>query len=117
MGMAGMVEVFVLDEFKAWYEALTQEEQESIEYGVAQLEEKGVTLGFPLSSKVSSERFNLRELRIQHQGDPYRVLYAFDPKRQAVLIVGGNKKGDDRFYERLIPRAEKAWEEYLQTIG
>jgi hypothetical protein len=55
----------------------------------------------------------LRELRIQHQGEPYRVFYAFDPKRQAVLLLGGNKVGNDRFYEECVPTAEAIWEAYV----
>ena len=45
--------------------------------------------------------------------EPLRVFYAFDPKRQAVLILGGDKTGDDRFYETMIPRCERIWKEYL----
>jgi hypothetical protein len=56
---------------------------------------------------------SLRELRVQHEGRPYRVLYAFDPARKAVLLLGGDKGGDDRFYEQAIPRAEALWERYL----
>jgi hypothetical protein len=59
----------------------------------------------------------LRELRIQSLGRPLRVIYAFDPLRQAVLILGGDKTGDDRFYERMIPRSEKIWERYLQELS
>lgn len=47
-------------------------------------------LPFPYSSIARSKK--LRELRIQHAGQPHRVLYAFDPKRNAVLLLGGNKR-------------------------
>jgi hypothetical protein len=47
------------------------------------------------------------------RGPPYRVLYAFDPERKAVLLLGGDKGGNDRFYEQMIPRAEEQWERYL----
>jgi len=112
-----MVEVIVTDEFRGWYEDLSQAEQDSVTYAVSQLEEKGVALGFPLSSALEETRYALRELRVQHHGKPYRVIYAFDPKRQAVLIVGGNKAGDGRFYARMIQIAEKVWEEYLRAIS
>jgi hypothetical protein len=56
----------------------------------------------------------LRELRIQSAGRPLRVLYVFDPKRQAVLLIGGDKTGNDRFYQEMIPRAESIWEAYLR---
>lgn len=49
---------------------------------------------------------NLKELRIQHQGKPYRVFFAFGPQRQAVLLCGGDKTGKNRFYETMIPIAE-----------
>jgi hypothetical protein len=55
-------------------------------------------------------------LRIQHQGRPYRVLYLFDPRRHAVLLVGGDKTGDSRWYETNVPRAEKIYSEYLKQL-
>ena len=45
-----------------------------------------------------------------------RILYAFDPKRQAVLLFGGDKTGNDRFYEQVIPRAERLWKDYLAEL-
>jgi hypothetical protein len=45
------------------------------------------------------------------------VFYAFDPIRQAVLLIGGDKAGDDRFYDRLIPLAERIWARYSKEIG
>ncbi len=66
----------------------------------------------PWSSAISS-RFALRELRVQSGGRPLRVLYAFDPQRDAVLILGGDKTGADRWYVANVPRAEKIWEQYL----
>lgn len=63
-------------------------------------------------SAIKGASFALRELR--HRGaEPLRVFYAFDPARDAVLIIGGTKKGDDRFYERMIREAEKIWTRYL----
>ncbi len=55
----------------------------------------------------------MRELRIQHQGEPYRVLYAFDPHRAAILLIGGNKTGNDRWYEEYVPWADKLYDEHL----
>jgi hypothetical protein len=62
------------------------------------LEEFGVALGFPYSSAVKgSEYSQMRELRAQHMGKPYRVLYAFDPRRMAILLIGGDKTGNSRW--------------------
>ena len=109
-----MVEVIVTDEFREWYEALTEGEQESIIRGVGRLEQLGVALGHPHSSQVKGASVALRELRIQHDGRPYRVFYAFDPKRQAVLLLGGDKTGRDRFYEEIVPQVEAIWKAYLR---
>jgi len=112
-----VVEVNVTDEFKAWYEDLSEEEQLSIERVVVRLQELGVSLGHPYSSAIEGSRYALRELRIQHAGDPYRVFYAFDPRREAVLLIGGSKAGRDRFYEEMVPMAEGIWEGYLRETN
>jgi hypothetical protein len=58
----------------------------------------------------------MRELRIQHCGDPYRVLYAFDPRRAAILLLGGNKAGNDRWYEEYVPQADELYDEHLDEL-
>jgi hypothetical protein len=58
----------------------------------------------------------MRELRIQHAGRPYRVLSAFDPKRNAVLLIGGDKTGNDRWYEIFVPLADRLYERYLKEL-
>ena len=58
----------------------------------------------------------MRELRIQYAGHPYRILYAFEPERSAVLIIGGDKTGDDSWYDRYVPRAEAIFKEYLEEL-
>ena len=110
-------EVIVTDEFVAWYEGLSEAEQEKLAVSIGLLEARGVTLPFPYSRALNGASFALRELRTQVEGDPLRTLYAFDPKRQAVLLIGGDKTGDDRFYEKMIPRAERIWAEYLEETG
>ncbi len=59
----------------------------------------------------------MRELRVQVGGDPYRVFYAFDPRRMAILLIGGNKAGDDQFYERTVPRADNIYDRRLKEIA
>ena len=53
---------------------------------------------------------------MQYRGEPYRILYAFDPKREALLLIGGNKAGDKRWYKRMIPLAEKIFAAHLQSL-
>jgi hypothetical protein len=58
----------------------------------------------------------MRELRIQSEGRPLRIFYAFDPRRSAIVLIGGDKTGDGRFYERLIPIADKLYDAYLREL-
>jgi hypothetical protein len=58
----------------------------------------------------------MKELRTQHLGRPLRTLFAFDPRRSAILLIGGDKTGDDRFYERMIPRADGLYDLHLKTL-
>ena len=110
-------EVEFTDEFGGWWDARTQDEQVFIAASVRLLEEKGPNLPFPHSSDIKGAKHNqMRELRIQHKGDPYRILYAFDPRRAAILLIGGNKAGDDRWYERFVPIADQLYEEHLATL-
>jgi hypothetical protein len=58
----------------------------------------------------------MRELRIQFEGRPYCVLYAFDPRRTAILLLGGDKTGDQRWYEVNVPRADALYEKHERTL-
>jgi hypothetical protein len=58
----------------------------------------------------------MRELRIQHEGRPYRVLYAFDPRRTAILLIGGDKTGNNRWYEEYVPQADNIDDEHLKEL-
>ena len=58
----------------------------------------------------------MRELRTQHAGRPYRTLYAFDPRRAAILLLGGDKTGDDRWYETNVPKADELYDEHLKEL-
>jgi len=110
-------EVEVTDEFKAWWGDLTEAERISVERSVLLLEERGPHLPFPYSGRVNGSRHAaMRELRVQHQGRPYRVLYVFDPRRVAILLLGGDKTGDDRWYERNVPLADQLYDNYLAGI-
>jgi len=59
----------------------------------------------------------MRELRFQHQGRPYRLLFAFDPRRVAMLPIGGDKTGRPDWYEELVPKADKIYAQHLKEIG
>jgi hypothetical protein len=100
-----------------WFEALHESEQLSVGRVIDLLEVHGPALAFPYSSAIEGSKLNhLRELRVQHEGRPYRVLYAFDPARVAFLLLGGDKTGDRRWYEKMIPRAEKIYAQHLKEM-
>ena len=109
-------EILVTEEFKDWYEELEEHDADRVVFVVGLLEEKGTGLGFPYSSSIKDSNYPLRELRVQSKGDPLRILYAFNPERNALLILGGDKTGDARWYEKNIPIAERLWEEHLEEL-
>ena len=77
-----------------------------------------MALGHPHCSKINgSKHAHMRELRVQHQWRPHRIFYAFDPRRMSILLIGGDKTGDDRFYERMIPEADRLYDEHLEEIA
>jgi len=111
-------EVEFTDEFEEWFDSLTEDEQKSLDRSVAGLEEFGVKLKRPFADAVHGSKFpNMRELRCQHRGRPYRVLYAFDPRRTAMLLIGGDKTGRPDWYEEFVPKADKIYAQHLKEIG
>lgn len=110
-------EVEFTDEFGAWWDGLTEDEQDAIDRTVGLLEERGPALGYPYSSDVKGLRHGrMRELRVQRAGKPIRIFYAWDPRRVCLLLIGGDKTGDDQFYERMIARADALYDEHLETL-
>jgi hypothetical protein len=105
------------DEFGEWWNSLSAEEQESVDFSVRLLEEHGPNLPSPHSSGVKkSKHTHMRELRTQHGGRPYRTLYAFDRRRAAILLIGGDKTGNDRWYEINVPLADKLYDSHLEQL-
>lgn len=112
-----MWEVEFTEEFGEWWESLTEDEQESLTAGVKLLQILGPALGRPHADAVKKSRHsNMKELRTQCHGKPLRAFYAFDPRRKAILLIGGSKSADKRFYERMIPLADKIMDEHLQEL-
>lgn len=110
-------EVEYTDEFEEWWGTLSEGEQVAIVASVGLLEERGPGLGFPHSSGVNgSKHGHMRELRTQQGGRPLRTLYAFDPRRAAILLIGGDKTGDARWYEVHIPMADRLYDEHLEQL-
>ncbi|MBS0186182.1 MAG: type II toxin-antitoxin system RelE/ParE family toxin [Proteobacteria bacterium] len=91
--------------------------QEEILAGTRLLRKYGPHLGRPHVDTLSGTSLkNLKELRIQYKGDPWRILFAFDPKRCAILLVGGNKGRDKKWYHTHIPLAEMRFKKHLKKM-
>ena len=105
------------DEFAEWWTTLTEGEQEDVASYVQRLEARGPNLPFPHSSGINGSRHDhMRELRVQSHGNPFRVFYAFDPRRSAILLIGGDKTGNDRFYEEMIPVADDLYDQHIADL-
>lgn len=105
------------DEFGAWWRGLSAGEWADTTAVVILLMERGPGLPYPYSSGVKgSKHGRMRELRVQSGGRPIRVFYAFDPRRTAILLIGGDKTGDNRFYERTVPVADRLYDSYLEEL-
>lgn len=110
-------EIEYTDEFEQWWETLSIDEQISITASVELLENFGTNLKFPHSSGINGSKHDrMRELRTQHQGRPYRTLYAFDPRRTAILLIAGDKTGNDRWYDINVSIADKLYDEHLNLL-
>jgi hypothetical protein len=110
-----MVEIIHTDEFEEWFENLEDMHVDPVIVAVSKLEHAGVALGHPTSSAIKGASFALRELRIKSSGHALRVFYAFDPRRDAVLIIGGDKTGkhSSDFYKAMVTASERIWQQYL----
>jgi len=105
------------DEFGDWWADLSEAEQADIAAAAELLMEHGPALPFPHSSGIAGSRHqHMRELRVQSCGRPLRVFYCFDPRRTAILLIGGDKTGDKRFYKRMIPIADRLYDQYISEL-
>jgi hypothetical protein len=110
-------EVEYTDEFGAWWDGLSEDEQDSINFGVRLLQERGPHLKRPHADTLDDSKYpNMKELRCQHEGRPYRVLYAFDPRRIGIMLIGGDKTGNPDWYQEYIPKADALYEQHLKEI-
>lgn len=109
-------QILTTDEFDAWLASLTEKDREDILHVVDLLQALGVRLKHPHSSAIESSHYPLRELRPKQGHSPLRVIYAYDPHRDAVLLIGGDKGADKRMYDRIVPVAERLWDRHLTDV-
>ena len=110
-------EVEYTDQFGQWWQQLSEGQQDAVAASVELLMEHGPNLPHPYSSQIRGSRHGgMRELRVQSRGRPIRVFYAFDPRRSSILFIGGDKTGNDRFYEQYVPLADNLYDKHLEEL-
>ncbi len=103
------------DEIEKWITQLDDDAKEAIYKNLLILKNIGPSLGRPYVDSIKESKYkNMKELRVQNKKRLYRIFFAFDPDRDAILLIGGDKRGDKRFYQRLIPIADELYEKYLK---
>lgn len=112
-----MWEVEFTDEFESWWQGLDTDQQEALDDRVMLLGESGPNLKRPVVGEITTSRHqNMKELRVS-QGGALRVLFAFDPRRHAILLLGGDKSGEwEAWYEWAIPKADELYDTHLQEL-
>lgn len=112
-----MWEVEITDEFIAWWDGPSVDQEESVTDRVGLLAERGPDLGRPVVDRIAGSRHhNMKELRAS-RGGALQVLCMFDPRRQVILLVGGDKSGEwQTWYETAIPLADDLYDQYLAEL-
>jgi hypothetical protein len=102
--------------YDRWFESLTEEEQDAVIAAVDVLEDRGPTLGRPLVDTIKQSRHkNMKELR-PPAGD-VRILFAFDPERKAILLLGGDKSGSwNKWYDKNVPVADHLFDQHVASL-
>ena len=105
------------NEFDSWFDDLSARTQDDVSRRIDMLAEQGPLLPYPYCSGIRDSRHGrMRELRIQSGGRPIRVFYAFDPRRTAVILLGGYKTHPKRFYDDYVRRADLIYDRHLNTL-
>jgi len=105
------------EDFAVWLMGLTVEVRNEILAHADLQREHGPHLGRPYVDTLEDSAFtNMKELRVQFRGDPWRILFAFDPNRAAILLVGGNKRGDKRWYKKHQPITDERFQRHLKRL-
>jgi hypothetical protein len=112
-----MREINRTEEFLLWIADLDEDAKEAIFKNLSILKEFGPSLGRPLVDHIKGSKVkNLKELRVQNKNRVIRIFFAFDPKRNIILLLGGDKRGNPSFYQDMIKKVEKLYQIYLNTL-
>lgn len=110
-------EIEVTDQFRQWWDGLTIDQQAAVSVRVDLLGGRGPSLGRPAVERIRTSRHhNMKELRSSEDG-ALRVLFMFDPRRQVILLLGGDKSGQwNEWYEWAVPAADELYDVYLDEL-
>jgi hypothetical protein len=109
--------VEITDDYFKWFQTLDDAQQDALRIDIETLEKLGPSLGRPYVDSIKgSKHSNMKELRTMHARRHLRSFFAFDPRRSAILLIGGDKTGSKTFYDRMIPVADRLFDEYLDDI-
>ena len=112
-----MWNVEITDEFLDWWGSLSESQQDALQVSIELLESEGPSLGRPHVDTVKGSRHpNMKEMRTQCAGKPLRSFFAFDPRRSAILLIGGSKTGAKHFYDKMIALADALYDAYLEEL-
>lgn len=106
------------DTFERWFTSLNDTDRARVLAALLVLREKGPGLSRPNADTLRGSRYsNMKELRIQSRGEPIRAFFAFDPARTGIVLCAGNKVGNEkRFYDEMLPVAEREFTNWLKTF-
>lgn len=105
------------DLFDEWFDSLEDTDRENVLASLLLLREKGPMLARPQADTVEDSDFpNMKELRIQSSGKPLRAFFAFDPRRKGIVLCAGDKTGKKRFYDEMIPVADREYAAHLEGL-
>jgi hypothetical protein len=105
------------DDFDTWFSLQDDDVQDAILKLAVMITRLGPQLGRPRVDTIKSSNYdNMKELRVQHKGKPWRILFAFDPNQDAIFLVGGCKAGDNRWYRTKVPIADARFERHIKAV-
>jgi hypothetical protein len=107
------------DRFDIWFKAQSDQDRANVLAVMLLLRDRGPRLTRPYADFVKGSRFgNMKEMRIQSQGRPIRAMFAFDPKREAVILCAGDKSKDPkRFYRKMVAIADDEFASHLARLN
>jgi hypothetical protein len=114
-------EVSGTDEFADWYDSLNAKDQSKLDERIELVAQNGPPLRRPVVGEITSSAYkNMKELRVKSGRSHLRVLFIFDPRREAILLLGGDKAEEgqwNEWYVSSVPKADALYEDYLDETG